>query len=313
MSGSAIGFGHNPFGHPHGGSPFELPDTGGVSEPYSMLVGFGIGDWAEEVTWKILPAWMRDEDGQRGDVPEPLRGFIDVVKPLLNELIGKWRAFPSLWDAQTCPIGQLPALAYTVGLTLDQSKSEKLQRSEVLNAAQLFIHKGDNTGYSILAAFEDLLVQIIPLWASDCSPTATLSPDEIMRFIPHFDDVPADVIKLDTTYTDIYAIWPTTLYFDQQCRSHSLRLVFFPSADPTSDFDPDTVTRLVQRLTLFTPIHVTIDRITFDGLRGPSQVWIGPVVADNGAAGMWIAPNITTELRASSQVWVAPVNAVPTP
>lgn len=312
MSGSSIGHGHQPFGHPHGGSPFAQHDTGPGSQPYLVNVGYGIGDWAEEVTWSILPMWMRDEDGTQGVVPEPLRGFIDAVKPLLNELIKKWRAFPSLWDAQTCPIDQLPALAATLGLTLDPTKQEALQRSETLNAAQLFVHKGDNLGYLILAAFEDLLVQIIPLWASDCSPTATLSPDEIMRFIPHFDDVEADMLPLDSVFDDIYAKWPITLYFDQQCRSHSLRLVFFPSVNPTQDFDPDTVTRLVARLTQFTPIHVKIDRITFDGLRGSSQVWIAPILADAGAAGMWMGP-VAGEQRASSQVWIGPVNAVPTP
>jgi len=82
---SSIGYGHNPFGHPHGGSPFKQ----GGSHPYSMNVGYGVGDWAEEVTWSITPEWMRDEDGQEGDVPEPLRGFIDAVKPILNWLIGK--------------------------------------------------------------------------------------------------------------------------------------------------------------------------------------------------------------------------------
>jgi len=311
---SRIGFGHNPFGHPHGGKPFQKPDTGPGSQPYKMNAGFGYGDWAEEVTWRILPAWMRDEDGVEGVVPEPLRGFLDAVKPLLNELIFKARIFPTLWDANKCPIDQLPALAYTIGLQLDPTKAEALQRSEVLNATQLYIHKGTNQGYTILAAFEDLLVEIIPLWASDHTGAATLSPNEEMRFVPHFDDVGADQLPLDSVFDDIYAIWPITLYFDKQRRSHSLPLVFFPTDNPTQDFDPDTVTRLVARLTQFKPIHVVIDRITFDGLRGASQVWIQKgIIADNGAAGMWVASGISGEQRASSQVWVQHIVATPTP
>lgn len=311
---SRLGFGHTLFGHPRGGTPFQQPDTGPSSQPYPMGAGFGYGDWAEEVTWGVLPSWMKDEDGSQGSVPEPLRGFIDAVKPLLNELIHKARIFPTLWDANKCPIDQLPALAYTVGITLDPTKNEALQRSEVLNATQLFIHKGTNQGYTILAAFEDLLVEVIPLWASDHTSAATLSPDELMHFVPHMDDAPSDMLPLDAVFDDIYALWPRTLYFDQQRRSHSLRLVFYPTTNPTQDFDPDTVTRLVARLTQFKPIHVTIDRITFDGLRGASQVWIAPgIIADNGAAGMWIAPGIIGTQQASSQVWVQHIVATPTP
>jgi hypothetical protein len=305
---SAIGYGWNPYGTQQGGLPFQGPGPG----PYLMFVGYGHGDWAEEVTWRILPAWMRDDDGTVGDVVEPLRGFVDAVKPLLNELIAKWRIFPALWDANACPLPQLAALAHTIGITLDPTKSERLQRSEVLNAAQLFIHKGTDLGYSILAAFEDLLVEITPLWASDCTPAAVLSPTPPALFVPHFDEVPADDIPLDFTSDDQYALWPRTLFPVDVCRSHSLRLVFYPSANPNQDFDPDVAGRIAARLLRFKPIHVEIDRITFDGLRGSSQTWVAPVAADNSAAGMWVQA-VVAEQRAASQTWVQLVDANPTP
>lgn len=306
---SSIGYGHNPFGHPYGGSPFQVSGPG----PYLMLAGFGYGDWAEEVTWRILPEWYRSEDGTQGEVPEPLRGFIDAVKPLLNDLILKWRVFPALWDANACPLPQLPKLASSIGIELDSTKSERLQRSETLNAPQLFIHKGTDLGYQILAAFEDLLVEITPLWAEDCTPNSPLSPEPPTEFVPHLDEIPLDELPLDVVYDDQYAIWPYTLHFQDQCRSHSLRLTFFPPADPKQDFDPDVAGRIAERITRYKPIHVEIERVTFDGLRGSSQPWIAPLVlADNSAAAMWLA-SVTAQQRASTQPWVSSVVAVPTP
>ena len=306
---SSIGYGHNPFGHPYGGLPFQVPGAG----PFLMLAGFGYGDWAEEVLWRILPEFYRTDDGTQGDVQEPLRGFIDAMKPLFNELITKWRIFPSLWDANACPLPQLPKLASTIGIVLDDSKSEQLQRSETLNAPQLFLHKGTDLGYSILAAFEDLLVEITPLWSDECGPGATLSPTPVTVFEPHLDEIALDALPLDLVYDDPYALWPYTLHFKGRYRSHSLRLTFYPPANPKQDFDPDVATRIAERLLRYKPIHVEIDRVTFDGLRGSTQPWIEPlVVVDNTAAGMWSAA-VTTQQHAATQPWVQAVVATPTP
>ena len=303
---SGIGWGHNPYGHPHGGTPFQQPGGG----PYQMGVGYGIGDWAEEVTWRIIPEFYRDEDGSEGLVPEPLRGFIDAIKPLLNGLIKQWRLFPSLWDATLTPIDQLPALAHTVGIQpLDTTKPEQLQRSEVLNQAFLILNKGTDLGYTILAAFENLLVEIIPLWAEDKLPGAALIVDPVLEFTPHFDDIPADDLPLDITFTDRFAIWPRPLFYGEVCRTHKLRLVFYPTDNPTQDFDPDVAERVAERLLRFKPIHVEIDRITFDGLRASSQVWVlDDVVGDSTAVGSWAGP-VVAESRAASQVWVQAVAA----
>jgi phage tail-like protein len=269
-----------------------------------MGAGFGLGDWAEEVTWRILPAWMRDEDGTEGKVAEPLRGFIDALKPILNEMLFKWRQVHTLWDATEVPLDQLPSLAHSVGITLDPTKSERLQRSEVFNAAQLFRSKGTEQGYSILAGFEDLLVEAIPLW--EINSTVTVSVPTV--FEPYFDEIPADVIPLDAEYDDIYAIWPYTLHYKDSYRTRLLRLVFYPPTNPSQDFDPDVASRIASRLLRYKPIHIIIDRVTFDGLRGSSQTWVADIDADNGAAGMWVQ-TVTGELRASSQPWAQTITA----
>jgi len=302
---SRIGFGHNPFGHPHGGALFSVPGGG----PYPFNVGFGRGDWAEEVTWRILPDDMRDEDGLGSDVPEPLRGILEAVKPLLNELLAKWVIFPSLWDAVTCPIDQLPMLAYNVGITLDPAKNERLQRSEVLNAAQLFLHKGTDLGYTILAAFEDLLVEIIPLWAESADPSAALTPVDPTVFVPYFNSEVTDSVPLDAEYNDRFALWPKYLGIKDEKRSHFLRLIFYPTANPSQDFDADVASRLAERLLRFKPIYVEIDRIVFDGLRGSSQTWVQDIDAGNYAAGMWMDGPIVSLLTAASQTWIGTVVA----
>lgn len=150
MPASSIGFGSNPFG----------------AHPY------GIGDWAEEVLYKNIPEFYREQDdcGPPGSrVQRPLRGFIDSIKPSFTDLLIKWNRFPTLWDANAVPLEQLPALAYNVGITVDSTKLEGLQRSSVLNASALHLNKGNDKGYEITAAFEGLLVDVTPLWAESCA------------------------------------------------------------------------------------------------------------------------------------------------
>lgn len=113
MSGppSSIGFGHQPFG----------------SEP------FGSADWSEEVLWKVIPEFYRADDvNAPGLVPQPLRGFIDSLKPLFQEIRTTLQTFPSLWDANKCPFPQLPALAYNVGLNI--TSIQTIQLTEVTAA-----------------------------------------------------------------------------------------------------------------------------------------------------------------------------------
>lgn len=278
-----------------------------------MNVGYGIGDWAEEVTWRIIPEFYRAEDGTEGQVPEPLRGFIDAIKPLFNEWIKLWRAFPSLWDAQFVPLDQLNKLAQTVGTEVDSTKPERLQRSEVLNQAFLVLNKGTDQGYTILAAFEDLLVEIIPLWAENKEPGAALTATDPTRFIPHYDDIPADEIPTDLEFSDRFARWPQDLHLDEDCRTYRLRLVFSPTDNPTQDFNADVADRITARLLRFTPIHVIIDRVTFDGIRGSSQTWtVADLVADNAAVGMWTGPVVGLQ-QAASATWTTAVVGTPTP
>ena len=155
ITGSSIGFGHNPWGD---------------SE-------FGYGDWAEEMLWKNIPEFYRiaDAGGPSASlVQQPLRNFINALKPSYQELRDKWGKFTYLWDADRVPLSNLPQLAYTVGLTLDPTKPEGLQRSTTLNASQLWVNKGTDKGYQITAAFEGLLVSITPLYSQTCAAASQL-------------------------------------------------------------------------------------------------------------------------------------------
>lgn len=153
MTGSSIGFGWQPFGNHQ----------------------FGFGDWAEEMLWKNIPQFYKDcdEDGPTGStVSNPLRKFQNALKPSYQEIRIRWHQFPYLWDAIKVPISQLPQLAYNVGIEVDPTKSESLQRSSVLNASQLWINKGTDKGYQLTAAFEGLLVIVTPLWTISCGPSS---------------------------------------------------------------------------------------------------------------------------------------------
>ena len=237
-----------------------------------------------------------------------MRGLIDAIKPLLNELLLNWREFPNLWNANKIPVELLPNLAYNIGLEVDQTKPEALQRSEVLNAPQMYLTKGADQGYQILAIFESLTVEIIPLWAAGCDPGSALTTEAPTSYVPKFDDTAADLIQCDLEFDDPYAIWPKPLGSTGLYRTNLLRLVFTPVDDPDSELDADDVTRITERLLRFKPLHVEIDSISFDGLRASSQVWTTPVTADVTAAGQWITSAVGN-LDASSQVWVTPLQA----
>ena len=151
MPESSIGFGHGSFGHHQ----------------------YGLGDWAEEMLWKNMPEVYKDcdESGPVGSaVAQPLRKFQTALKPSYQDIRVKWLRFPSLWDAIAVPLAQLPQLGYNVGISVDSTKPEGLQRSSVLNASQLWLNKGTDKGYEITAAFEGLLVTVTPLWALTCGP-----------------------------------------------------------------------------------------------------------------------------------------------
>ena len=308
---SSIGFGYQPFGH--------FP--------------FGWSDWAEEVLWETLPRFIRDDDVvRRGQIENVVRGWIDTIKPEFNELRFKWADFTTLWNADSIPLELLPLLAYNVGMIVFPEKPEQLQRSSVLNASQLYIHKGTDKGYQIVAAFDGLVVDITPLWAESCAPDATLTEEPPDAFAPDFDSVPADEFHLDSVYTDHLAIWPYPLYsilnpngvfFDQvaldslpldsgltfaegRCRSHFLRLHFADPNDLEIEDYNNVVERVIQLLELMRPIHVEFDAVTFDGPKAAAS-WSQAIVVDNSASATWSAP-VTAALTAAA-TWSGPINA----
>lgn len=275
---------------------------------------FGSSDWAEEVTWEILPVYKREQDIEITGVQYPLRKLIDSLKPLLEALRFKWQEFPYLWDANRCPLSNLPQLAYSVGLVDDTSKSEELRRSQVLNVAQLVLNKGNDRGYEIIAALNGLLVLITPLWAADCftTPSTDFSASGPTEFFGTFANFAADEIILDETYDDFYAKWPKTLTWDHPCRTAWLDLFFYAPGDVEIDDFESIANSIAQDVLRVLPIHVRLRNVTYDGPRAAAGGWTIPVQGAAAAvAGGWTIP-VTGALMAAAG-WTIPVVATPAP
>jgi hypothetical protein len=296
---SAIGFGFQSFGnHP-----------------------FGSADWAEEVTFRIIPMFYRDDDALcEFDPPQPLRGVINAIKPPLQELKDTWEDFPNLWDANKVRIDQLPYLAANFTIVQNPAKDEALRRAEVLNAIFLFRNKGTDLGYEITAGLEGLLVTITPLWAENKLPGAALVvPDETgfapgTTFFAQFDDFPADEIPTDNVFTDLYDKWPRSLNIRDYCRSSWLDLFFEAPGDVEIENFDIVANEVIRDLDRVTPIHVRFRSITFDGPKAVAGGWrIGPVTAVNSAVGGGWSISVTGEQRATGGGWSVPVTGIPTP
>ena len=275
---------------------------------------FGSSDWSEEVTWKILPLYNHDLDSTITGVPIPLRRWINALKPLLEELRIKWQTFPALWNADTCPISNLPQLAYTVGLVDDASKPESLRRSQILNVAQLVINKGNDRGYEIIAALNGLLVTITPLWAADCftTPSSAFNTTPPSEFYGTFGNFPADMIILDEVYDDLYAKWPKTLTWETPCRTAWLDLFVHAPGDIEIDDFESVASSIAQDVLRVLPIHVRLRNVTFDGPRVAAGGWTIPVQGAAAAvAGGWTIPVTGAQMVASG--WTIPVVAIPAP
>ena len=312
MPSSSIGFGYQPWGN----------------------YPWGHSDWAEEVLWKGMPSFYHDLDRQsQGLVPNPLRGFISAIKPMFEEIRAKFREFPELWDADECPEFLLASLTRNIGLPSFDDKPAIFQRTAALNAVQLYIHKGTDKGYDIIASFEGLSVDVVGLWAETCEPGAFLSENPPAFFLANMDEVPADVIHADTFYTNRFAIWPYpltnsvnppgTLFLDAvpldalpldsglsvsdgRCRSHSIRLNFYNGDDTEIEDFENVSSRITILVDFMKPMHVELDQVTFDGPKS-SSTWTSMINADNPASATFTA-SINGAVEASS-TWTAEISA----
>ena len=275
---------------------------------------FGHADWAEEVTYSNAPQFIRDDDVSRQfDPPMPYRELTNSYKPQLQDLLDKWDLFPALWDANRVPIEQLNQLGYNFDVLPNEQKSEALRRAEVLNAIQFYINKGIDAGYEIAAALSGLLVEITPIWAATCDPGATLQEEGPTVFVPTFDAVEADIIALDSTFSDFYEIWPGRLTWNDPCRTSRL-VLFFTTPDDTEIENFSAVAEnVVNNVERVRPIHVIIEQYRFDGPRAVGGAWTISVVAEGAsAAGGWSMP-VTGERRTTGGGWTVPVIAIPSP
>ena len=277
---------------------------------------FGEADWAEEVTWEVIPLYIRDDDAKADfDPPEPLRKVIDSIKPLVQEIQDLYEQFPDLWDANKCRIDQLQSLAYNFNITLNTLKDERLQRSEVLNAIQFFLNKGIDKGYQIAAAFSGLFATVTPIWADECAPGANLQEAGPTEFIPRFDLFGSDDIPADAVYSDFYEKWPKALAFKTICRSAWLKLYFYKPDDTEIPFDEfsATVEDVLKNVERVRPIHVRILEYRFDGPAAVGGGWVTSVVAQNNAVGGGWAVPVVANLSAVGGGWAVPVVASTTP
>lgn len=150
---------------------------------------FGIGDWPETIFWNYLPEIYKVKDSERPK--HELRGFIDSIKPPFQDLRESIESFLDLRDPARVPIRLLPFLANDVGLVDDPGQVESRRRSAVFDAFLLFLNKGTEKGYTIIGAFNNVVVAVETLWEgpADSGNFGSAPPN---MFILSFDDVPAD-------------------------------------------------------------------------------------------------------------------------
>jgi len=256
---SSIGFGHNPFGHHQ----------------------YGFGDWAEEMLWKNLPEVYRDCDdaGPAGsEVDQPLRKFQNALKPSYQDLRIKWHLFPFLWDAIKVPLDQLAQLGYNVGINVDPTKSEGLQRSSVLNASQLWLNKGTDKGYELTAAFEGLLVTVTPLWAQTCGPARQILGTPTGAVTCRFDLSTTRIIERPVSPGTVHIKVTTQYEIEESIRDDGAgNLVGFGNQMFGKLSRLDLISVNTMQLTAIIGVLFVGDTVT----QGPAT---GIVVAVNGAA-----------------------------
>jgi hypothetical protein len=231
--------------------------------------------------------------------------------------------------------------AFTVGDEITGGTSTAVGIVRLVNPTSIFVDTvtlpGFTIGETIATGGNSATVDVIDLgsidYISGCMTgrTSNLLPGSVIRavvdlqttgptqFIPHYDEVSADLIPMDDVQSDRYAKWPITyrpvringgILTGGECRSHSLRLHFFTPDNTEIDEFSDVAARIVLALEVFRPLHVTFDRISFDGARASSQVWrTGAIAAESLAAAVWTTSVVGNQL-ASSQVWTTgPITA----
>jgi len=276
---------------------------------------FGSADWAEEVTWEITLEFYKEDDAKcELDPPEPLRKFINALKPQFQEIKDRYEQFPDLWDANKVPIAQLDNLGYNFDIFPSENKSEGLRRSEVLNAIQFFLNKGIDNGYEIAAAFSGLIVTITPYWSTDCGdPNAALQEAGPSEFFPRFDSFPADLIPADTIFTDFYEKWPWRVDWIDPCRTSWLDLFFFTPDDTEIEDFSAVAEDVINNVERVRPIHVRINSIRFNGPSVSGGGWTISVAGENAAsAGGWTI-SVIGDKNVVGGGWTIPVVATITP
>lgn len=156
---------------------------------------FGITDWAEEALWKAIPLIYRDLDLTQGNF---LRETVNGYKPPFNELRQFIDSIPAQRDPHDCNSNMLDLLANDFNVKTDDYKPDDFRRSAVIHISQQLLLKGTDRGYTVLGATEGYIITVTGLWETSCGSGILTSTGP--TFVPDFDEVPADILPLDTDY-----------------------------------------------------------------------------------------------------------------
>lgn len=195
-----VGFGHGAFG----GGPGSF---------------FGLADWGEESLFATIPLIYREEDVHQGDL---LRKTVNGYKPPFNELRNLLDRIPSQADPRECDIRMLRLLGANFGAEIDDTKDELFRRSAVIHYAQQLLLKGQDQGYRVIGAVNGYNVVVERLNETECgSGVLTTEPP---RFVPLFDETPADMVPVDVDYADEFALWERVETFTPAAGTTTLTL-----------------------------------------------------------------------------------------
>lgn len=187
---------------------------------------FGLTDWAEESLWKTIPLVYRELDLIDASVTNQagfLRLTVNGYKEPFNELRRFIDKIPDQRDPRECDINMLDLLGFDFFIKPDDYKPELFRRSSVIHIAQQLLLKGTDKGYQVLGATEGYIIAVQGLWETECeSGVLTLDPP---TFVANFDEVPADLLPLDTDYADEFGAWERIETFSPVAGTTVLTLV----------------------------------------------------------------------------------------
>lgn len=186
---------------------------------------FGITDWAEESLWKTIPLVYREIDPESNTADQVgfLRATVNGYKEPFNELRRFADKIPDQRDPRECDLNMLDLLGFDFFVKPDDYKPDLFRRSSVIHIAQQLLLKGTDKGYKVLGAVEGYIITVEGLWETECD--SNVLTDIPPTFVVNLDEVPADMLPLDTDYPDEFAVWERIETFNPVAGTTILTLI----------------------------------------------------------------------------------------